>query len=227
MQCCWRDRKEAAPMPYDDDPDLWQTSRTQTSRTPGPTREALVPRREAGRAESPRESGATQQPRLNLQMITDLLTRAARDLRATEQRALEAQERAKTAEEKLAALQMRADAAESLERKVTAQAVRAFETMKQRIAESEAREQESHAKVQTLEERLRETERAMEQRAAQAEKAAEERRFQLESRLEAAEMRITAARRALGENAGAIVEEAAARSPIATVPEVVGVPLRH
>ncbi|HSP24138.1 MAG TPA: hypothetical protein VLQ65_03100, partial [Saliniramus sp.] len=115
-------------MSYDDDPDLWQTDARQAdART---TRNSALT--QAVREQVPLKRAILEQRRIDLQSITDLLSRAASDLRASERRAVEAEERAKAAE-------ARASDAESRERKINAKAVRAFETMKERIALSEAR----------------------------------------------------------------------------------------
>jgi exonuclease VII large subunit len=137
---------------------------------------------QAVREQVPLKRAILEQRRIDLQAITDLLSRAANDLRASERRAVEAEERAKLAE-------ARAADAEARERKINAQAVRAFETMKERIAQSEARTAAAEAQA-----------KAVSPQASENEKAAEARSFALEARLQAAEMRIAAARRALTAN---------------------------
>ncbi|HSP24760.1 MAG TPA: hypothetical protein VLQ65_06270 [Saliniramus sp.] len=192
-------------MSYDDDPDLWQTDARQADAAT--TRNFALT--QAVREQVPLKRAILEQRRIDLQSITDLLSRAANDLRASERRAVEAEERAKAAE-------ARAADAEARERKINAQAVRAFETMKERIALSEARTAEAQAKVSDLGKRLQDEQQAIARQASDIEKAAKARCFALEARLQAAEMRMAAARRALAEDVApeiSVVEHAAQVAP--------------
>lgn len=188
-------------MSHDDDLDLWQADATKAPNEQGDKEPAPMKR-----------NVLEEQRRADLQAITNLLARAAKDLRANERRALEAEARAAEAERLLAEAETRAAVAETRaaeaearaaeveerEKKINAQALRAFETMKEHIETSEAKAAEAHARAKAVEDRSNDAILQLEKRTSEIEKAAEERSFEFETRLEAAEMRIAAARRALG-----------------------------
>jgi chromosome segregation ATPase len=191
-------------MSHHDDSDLWQTDVADAARKNDVLEQVPVKR------------ALLEQRRLDLQAITNLLTRAASDLRASDRRAIDAEALARAlearvaevegqlaaAEARAAEAERRAQEAEERENKVNAQALRAFETMKERIAQSDARLAEAYAQARELEDRSNEAILQFDRRASEIEKAAEERSFELETRLEAAEMRIAAARRALVDDLG-------------------------
>jgi DNA uptake protein ComE-like DNA-binding protein len=181
-------------MAHDNDLDLWQTDASDATDKHSVLRQVPVKR------------ALLEQRRLDLQAITNLLTRAADDLRASERRAIEAETRAAeaetraaAAEERAAEAEERAAGAEEREKRINAQAARAFQTMKERIESSDARAAEAEARARIMENRSNDALLQLDRRAAEIEKAAEERSFELETRLEAAEMRIAAARGALGD----------------------------
>jgi len=192
-------------MSYTDDPDIWQTESAKA----GSSARNLAPERDIAATAQSSQTGAKTEPldqrRLDLKTIMELLSRAANDLRAAERRVTLAEERAKRADALLAeaterarAAEQRAENSEALERKVTAQAVRAFETMKERIAESDAKAREAQLQAQQLEASSKSALNKIDARSAAIEKAAENRTVELEARLQVAEMRLEAVRRALG-----------------------------
>ena len=209
-------------MSYDDDPDLWQTDARCTDARSNARNSALT---RAVREQVPLKRAILEQRRIDLQSITDLLSRAANDLRASERRAVEAEERtqaaeawAADAEARAADAEARATDAEARERKINAQAARAFETMKERIATSEARAAEAQVRADELVKRLQDEQQAVARQVADSEKAAEARRFALEARLQAAEMRMAAARRALSEDVAPEKTDAERAEQIASDP---------
>lgn len=183
-------------MSYNDDPDLWQIGLPKAANTA-----------KAGIVSSSGEAKMEhiEQRRLDLKTIMELLSRAANDLRSAERRAKLAESRAKQADALLAdanrratAAEERAENAEALGRKITTQAARAFETMKERIAQSEAKVHEVQMQIQLLGETSSSTFCNADASAAETGNAGMAHNFNLEERLRTAEMGLGAVRHAIG-----------------------------